>query len=90
MKLQWLYRTMLGLYACTLTYLFFYGPRSWREVHALEAKICAARAQCTEKQTVVSALQAEEDTWHNNSFLKERIAREELQMARAGDIVFYR
>jgi len=90
MRLNWVYRTVLGLYSCALFYLFFYGPRSWRDVHALQAKIDAVSAQCAEKRAVVAKLEAEEQTWHANSFNKERVAREELQMARAGDTVFYR
>lgn len=90
MRLPWFYRTVLCLYLCTLTYLFFYGPRGWRDVHALQMQIDAAREACAEKKALVVQLSAEEHEWHNNSFLKEKVAREELQMARAGDTVYYR
>ena len=90
MRLNWLYRSVLAVYTCALVYIFFYGPRSWRDVHALQAKIAVVSAQCAEKKAIVAQLEAEEKSWHTNNFLKERIAREELQMARAGDTVFYR
>jgi cell division protein FtsB len=90
MQLQWLYRIALGLYACTLTYLFFYGPRGWRDMYVLQAQIETSRVQTAEKQALVTQLTSEEQEWHTNSFKKERVAREELQMARAGDIVYYR
>ncbi len=90
MRLQWFYRVALGVYLCTLTYLFFYGPRGWHDVHVLQAQIDAARVTCAKEKSIVAQLSAEELEWHNNSFLKEKVAREELQMARAGDTVFYR
>jgi cell division protein FtsB len=89
MQLQWLYRIALGLYACTLTYLFFYGPRGWRDMYALQAQIDTSRVQTAEKQALVTQLTTEEQEWQTNSFKKERVAREELQMARAGDTVYY-
>ena len=90
MRLNWFYRTALGVYTCALMYVFLYGPRSWRDVHALQAKIDIVNTQCAEKKAIVAKLEAEEQSWHTNDFLKERIAREELQMARSGDTVFYR
>ena len=90
MRLSWLYRIALGVYACTLTYLFFYGPRGWQDVYVLQAQIDTSRVQTAEAQTLVAQLHVEEDAWQTNGFLKERVAREELQMARAGDTVYYR
>lgn len=89
MRLQWVYRTALCLYMCMLTYLFFYGPRGWRDVQALQGEIGEAQTIVAGKKAVVAQLTAEEQEWHTNGFLKERVAREELQMARAGDVVFY-
>ncbi len=90
MRLIWLYRTVLIGYATGLMALFFYGPRGWRDVYALEARISTVRSTCAEKKNIVAQLSSEEQSWHTNSFNKERIAREELQMARVGDTVFYR
>lgn len=90
MRLSWFYRIALGIYLCTLTYLFLYGPRGWRDVYALQAQIDTARSVATEKKNLVAQLSLEEHEWQHNSFLKEKVAREELQMARASDTIFYR
>lgn len=90
MQWQWIYRTILIIQAGVFIYLFWYGPRGWREISALQATVAVAQHQVDAHKAVIVQLETEEASWHTDSFNKERIAREELQMARAGDVVFYR
>ena len=90
MQWQWIYRTILIIQASTFIYLFWWGPRGWRDIAPLEAQVVAAQEQVDAQKLIVAQLEAEEQSWHTDSFNKERVAREELQMARAGDVVFYR
>lgn len=90
MQWQWIYRTILIIQAGAFIYLFWYGPRGWRDISALQAVVASAQRHVDAHNTVIAQLEAEERSWQTDSFNKERIAREELQMARAGDVVFYR
>jgi len=90
MKWQWLVRALLIIHAAALTYLFWWGPRGWRDVEAMCGKLGCINQEVTAKKTIVAQLEQEESQWQTDLFNKERIAREELQMARAGDTVYYR
>ena len=90
MQWQWIYRTILIIQAGSFIYLFWWGPRGWRDISPLQTKVATVQEQVDAQKEVVAQLETEERSWHTDSFNKERIAREELQMARAGDVVFYR
>lgn len=90
MQWQWIYRTLLLIQASVFIYLFFWGPRGWHEIGALQKKIATAQQHVDAQKEVIAQLETEEKSWQTDSFNKERVAREELQMACAGDVVFYR
>jgi cell division protein FtsB len=90
MYIRMFYRTLLMVQAGFLSYLFLYGPRGLRDVERMQQTMALAQATLEEKKRVIMQLQEEESSWQHDSFNKERVAREKLQMARATDIVFYR
>jgi cell division protein FtsB len=90
MYIGMMYRVLLMVQTTVLIYLFFCGPRGWRDVGQLQSIISDAQKRLEEKKQVVTQLEKEETSWQDDSFNKEKVAREQLQMARATDTVFYR
>lgn len=90
MRWQWIMRGLLAVQATLLVCLFWWGPRSWPDVAVMQHKLSDIQRTVHDKELVVAQLIHEESQWKTDLFNKERIAREELQMARAGDTVYYR
>lgn len=90
MNIRRFYYALLMVQTVLLTYLFFCGPRGWRDIAIIQQSIDTVQQKVNEKKQLVAQLQEEELSWQRDSFNKERMAREQLQMARATDTVFYR
>lgn len=56
--------------------------RLQRDIDTIDADIMALRADVAGLEKTILA-------WHEHSFYKEKIAREQLQMAHADDMVYY-
>jgi cell division protein FtsB len=82
-------RFLLMIEMLLFGYLYFFGHNGIQllqqqraEVVALHNKIIQSRAQVEQLENAIYA-------WQTDDFYKEKIAREQLQMARKGDELFY-
>lgn len=82
-------RGFLGLEIIAFAAIYWYGAHGVQTLSQL-------RLQAHELETNVKLLQQKADSiehelaaWNTHSFYKEKVAREQLQLAREGDIIFY-
>lgn len=69
--------------------LYIYGSHGMKSLNALRDEVTVANAQVVSLQEEVTSLEKELNAWQHHPFYKEKIAREQLQMARAGDTIYY-
>lgn len=69
--------------------LYVRGPQGLQKVHDMYREHASMSEGVQQLQQEVATLKHEIDTWQKHPFHKEKIAREQLQMARTDDEVFY-
>ena len=77
------------LQLCIFTWTYVYGSQGWCEIWQLQQENNKLSQLVTKAQLDIMNLERELVSWHDQSFYKEKIAREQLQMARKGDELFY-
>jgi len=75
---------------CAFSYVYMCGANSINVLVGLQRENKALELQLGESRNEIASLSVEIDDWKHNTFNKEKVAREELQMARAQEQVFYR
>lgn len=70
-------------------YISIYGKKGWLALSKLKQEIHITTNKKEIKEKEISELQEVITAWSTDSFYKEKIAREQLQMARPGDQIFY-
>jgi cell division protein FtsB len=86
------YKVVAGLLVGELlvfVVMYVAGGQGLRAVHALQHENQELYAELVLLKKDVDALEVSLKEWHEKDFYKEKIAREQLQMARAGDTVYY-
>ena len=68
--------------------LFLFGPNGIAKISDLQHQNYTIQAEVEALHVELAELEKQIDDWYENSFLKEKIAREELQMARDGDEIY--
>jgi cell division protein FtsB len=69
--------------------IYICGSYGVRTLMALRADAQRVKSQVEVLQHEVAALEQELIAWNSHPFYKEKIAREQLHMAREGDTIFY-
>lgn len=69
--------------------LYFVGPRGKQQMAQYKQEIDALNIAKHNLEVEIGQLENELVTWENNLFFKEKIAREQLQMARKDETVYY-
>lgn len=69
--------------------LYFYGSYSVHTLTVVQEEAAAVERELQKTQCEVDQLEHELKHWKNHNFYKEKVAREKLQMARTGDIIYY-
>jgi cell division protein FtsB len=87
---RWVYSTAIIVQSCAMTYLFIYGTHGWHKVWCLQRQLAQQQAIIAQKKQSVAQLICELDAWKYDHFYKEKVAREQLQMGRKDEIIFYR
>jgi cell division protein FtsB len=87
---RWFYTVGITVQSILLLYLFFYGAIGWHKIPTLQERCSYNQKEVEQREQEVAQLKKELNSWLANPFYKEKVAREQLQMARADDIVFYR
>ncbi len=81
-----------GLFGCELiiiVWVYLFGAHGFNHLVHLRNE-CDQMKQCKqEKQQEVDTLNEQIIAWNVHSFYKEKMAREQLQMARKGELIYY-
>lgn len=86
---RYIYTMVLCAQVGFFVYLFMYGNKGWVALSVLKKEVEIIATSVADKKAKISILEQEMNEWTHDSFYKEKVAREQLQMARAGDEVFY-
>ena len=82
-------RCILCVQMGVLVYLYFFEKNGLQMLSVQKKERVALEMQLKQLQKEIDALEAEMYVWQTDDFYKEKIAREQLQMARKGDKLFY-
>ncbi len=85
---QLLLRMFLVGELCTVGFLFICGPQGFFAVRAVYKEHAALLIKIAQEEEEVKLLKKRIDEWVKNDFYKEKIARENLQMARPEEQVY--
>jgi cell division protein FtsB len=86
---RYIYKIVLCVQVCLFVYVFMYGNKGWFALSVLKKEVDTIAESVVCKKAEISILEQEMSEWAHDAFYKEKVAREQLQMARAGDEVFY-
>lgn len=84
-----LFRCFFGLEIVTFLYFYAFGSQGLPAWYALQQETKLLTAEINQLQNELVALKNFIFMFNNFDLPKEKIAREQLQMARADDIIFY-
>lgn len=71
------------------TWLYIRGPQGLQALHEMYAEQDTLQENNQQLRQEVAQLQHAVNDWQKHPFHKEKVAREQLQMARVDDEVFY-
>lgn len=80
---------VLGVELVVFAGFFVRGPQGLQNLSDIYVEQSAMQEGLTQLTQEVTALKQDIDNWNKHSFHKEKIAREQLQMARPDDEIFY-
>ncbi len=86
---RFLMRMLLCAEMCMFGYLYVCGKNGLQLLTSKNQELALLESQCNALQQDVSLLQSDIHAWQTNDFYKEKIAREQLQMARKDDKLFF-
>lgn len=86
---QKLLRIFFALEITVFVLLYIFGSQGLQATRALVQECSAIERTIAQVRTEIKALKAEIVVCESDTLYKERIAREQLQMARAGDTVYF-
>ena len=69
--------------------IYFFGKNGIAVLQSQRAVVADLEKNVTMLNDEIAHLEQEMYAWQNDDFYKEKIAREQLQMARKGDELFY-
>ncbi len=69
--------------------MYLLSPHGVRALRSMQKENEQVAVKIAELQKELQTLEAEVAEWDNNSFYKEKIAREQLQMAKSSDEVYF-
>ena len=86
----WVYHIGLLVQAFVLSYIYIEGKNGMKDVYALKKEAEETNNRVAQLSHSIDFLKQDIIAWNNDSFFKEKIARENLHMARKGDTVYDR
>jgi cell division protein FtsB len=86
---QWILRLLVCVECLFFVGIYCMGSHGWYARRCLQREINTLTRQVHELEVDNSNLDDARTRWHNSSFGREKMARERLQMARAGETVYY-
>lgn len=82
-------RMVFVLEIALFTVLYFFGAHGIQALVQLRHKNSAFEVTIADLEKEVDGLEVRLSEWDADPFYKEKVAREQLQMARKGDMVYY-
>ena len=82
-------RLLLVIEMSAFGYLYVYGAQGIQALQEQREVVVGLEKNVTELKNDIQQLEEEMYVWQTDDFYKEKIAREQLQMARKGDELFY-
>ncbi|HZW61545.1 MAG TPA: septum formation initiator family protein [Candidatus Babeliales bacterium] len=82
-------RLALCVEIMVLAAIYFYGSYGVQTLAQLRTETAVVEQEVMHLQQEVAILEHELNAWNSNPFYKEKVAREQLQMAREGDTIYY-
>ena len=82
-------RVFFALEVSVFIGVYLFGPNGWQTMLRLECENAELSQEINGLQAEVGLWEKKIVVWKADDFYKEKIAREQLQMARAGDEIFY-
>jgi len=86
---QLIARGLFIIETCALILLFLYGASGLESIYKLERENSVLKGETVRMAQEVDAIEQEIASWSHDDFYKEKVAREQLQMARKDDEVYY-
>jgi len=82
-------RMFLMLEMVAFGYVYVCGKNGLQSLHKHKNSVIDLKKNIVQLDQEVALLEKEIHVWQSDDFYKEKIAREQLQMARKGDELFY-
>ena len=82
-------KVLLLLEMVAFSYLYFFGTNGIQALQDQKKVVVNLKENIMQLDTEVTQLEKEIYAWQTDDFYKEKVAREQLQMARKGDELFY-
>lgn len=82
-------RLLLIIEMSGFAYLYVYGVNGIQSLHKQRKMVIGLEKNVVKLKDDIKKLEEEMYVWQTDDFYKEKIAREQLQMARKGDELFY-
>lgn len=82
-------RAVLCIQLSLYTVFYYYGQQGIQQIESMKHANLQTEQQIVQLQSDIETLTYELAQWHTFPFYKEKLAREQLQMARVGDIIYY-
>ena len=90
MKLkQMVMRILLLAEMALFTHMYVFGKSGLQLLRVQKIQLTELSITVAQLQKEVGVLESEMNEWEIHDFYKEKVAREQLQMARKGDKLFY-
>lgn len=86
---QTILRMLFGLELIVIAGFYVFGAHGLRYVWQLQREQTQIEQEVAALASEVDALEHEVHDWHTHTFNKEKIAREQLQMAKPGETIYY-
>lgn len=80
---------ILSVELVTWSAWYYYGQKGIAAISAMKGNNAVFEQRLNDLRTKIAIHEHEIDQWDLSTFYKEKIAREQLQMARHNDIIFY-
>ncbi|MFI5332661.1 MAG: septum formation initiator family protein [Candidatus Babeliales bacterium] len=85
----YLLRGFFGIEVLVFAWLYFFGAQGLHTLWRMQHEHSTAEHTLVVMQKEVNSLEHELHAWQHHPFYKEKLAREQLQMARPGEQIYY-
>ncbi len=86
---QKLLRVIFALEIVGFAFVYYFGTHGMVALQQLQDEYTVINHDVMEQRTEIALLETEIANWQSDSFYKEKVAREQLQMARSGEQIYF-